>query len=57
MTSTNAGGARATKVAASRLWFGQVTLARCPVLRVIRRNDRLIPEDREAWLREVEADV
>ena len=43
------------KVAASRLWFGQVTLARCPVLRVIRRNDRLIPEDRQAWLREVEA--
>jgi hypothetical protein len=40
-------------VAASRLWFAAVNLRRCPVLRVIRRHDRRVPEDREAWLAEV----
>lgn len=40
-------------IMASRLWFGSVTLKRCPILQVIRENDRRVPEDREAWLREV----
>lgn len=42
-------------LALSRLWFGQVTLQRCPVLRIIRQHDRMMPEDRESWLREVRA--
>jgi hypothetical protein len=40
-------------VMASRLWFGSVTLKRCPILRVIRHSDRRVPADREAWLNEV----
>jgi len=40
-------------VAASRLWFAAVNLRRCPVLRVIREQDRRVPEDREGWLAEV----
>lgn len=41
------------KVMLSRLWFGRVTLKRCPVLRVIRQHDRRVPRDLEAWLDEV----
>jgi hypothetical protein len=40
-------------VAASRLFFGLVLKKRCPVLRVIRRDDRRVPVDRERWLAEV----
>lgn len=40
----------------SRLWFARVTLNRCPVLRVIRRHDRRMPDDRQAWLAEVRRD-
>jgi hypothetical protein len=40
-------------VAASRLWFGQVTLKRCPVLRVIRQHDRRVPDDFDGWLAEL----
>lgn len=41
------------KVMLSRLWFGRVTLKRCPVLRIIRQHDRRVPPDLEAWLDEV----
>jgi len=40
-------------VMVSRLWFGRVTLKRCPVLRIIREHDRRVPDDLEAWLDEV----
>jgi hypothetical protein len=40
-------------VAASRLFFGLVLVKRCPVLRVIRRDDRRVPDDRREWLAEV----
>ncbi len=42
-------------VALSRIWFNQGPLRTCPVLRVIRQDDRRIPDDREGWLREVAA--
>lgn len=42
------------RVALGRLWFGRVTKKRCPVLQVIRERDRRLPEDRVAWLDEVE---
>ena len=41
------------QVAASRLWFGKVTLKRCPVLRIIRQHDRRVPDDVDGWLDEV----
>ncbi len=41
---------------ASRLWFAQVPLKRCPVLRIIRRHDRRVPEQFDAWLDEVRAE-
>lgn len=37
----------------SRLRFKYYGRKRCPVIRTIRRDDRRIPDDREAWLREV----
>ncbi|MFN2382780.1 MAG: hypothetical protein ABR559_00795 [Gemmatimonadota bacterium] len=40
---------------AGRLWLNLVGKKRCPVLQVIRERDRLLPEDREAWLRDVAA--
>ena len=40
-------------VALSRIWFNAVPLRRCPVLEVIRRHDRRVPEDRTEWLRRV----
>jgi hypothetical protein len=40
-------------VAASRLFFGLILKKRCPVLRVIRRDDRRVPDDRDVWLAEV----
>lgn len=40
-------------VAASRIWFNAVPLKRCPVLEVIRRHDRRVPDDRAAWLKKV----
>lgn len=42
-------------VALSRVWFARGPLQTCPVLRIIRRDDRRVPEDRDAWLREVAA--
>lgn len=41
---------REPRVMVSRLWFGRVTLKRCPVLRVIREEDRRVPTDLSAWL-------
>ncbi len=41
------------KVMLSRLWFGQVIVKRCPVLRIIRHHDRRVPLDFDAWLDEV----
>jgi len=43
-------------VAISRYRFARGPLQTCPVLHVIRRHDRRLPEDREAWLREVARD-
>lgn len=43
------------RVMLSRLWFGRVTLKRCPVLRVIRHDDRRVPDDLGGWLAEVRA--
>lgn len=36
-----------------RAWFKYRVLGRCPVLRVIRREDRRIPDDVEGWMAEV----
>ncbi|HUP18961.1 MAG TPA: hypothetical protein VM778_03300 [Gemmatimonadota bacterium] len=36
-----------------RLWFGQVTKKRCPILQVIRERDRRLPGDVDAWLEAV----
>lgn len=41
------------RVAMSRLWFGKVTLKRCPVLHIIRQQDRRVPSDFARWLDEV----
>lgn len=38
---------------ARRIWFARVWKQRCPVVRIVRENARRIPEDPEAWLREV----
>ncbi len=43
------------KVALGRVWFNRVSKQRCPVLQVIREDDRRLPEDRPGWLRRVEA--
>lgn len=37
----------------SRLWFKYHAKHHCPVIRAIRRDDRRIPDDVEAWMREV----
>lgn len=36
--------------AASRVWFNTVSKNICSVLEIIRKNDRRIPDDTEAWL-------
>lgn len=41
------------RVAVSRLWFLYYQAARCPVVSLIRDGERRVPEDREAWLREI----
>jgi hypothetical protein len=43
-------------VALSRLWFLKYLAPRCPVVTLIRDHDRIVPEDRDAWLAEVAAD-
>ena len=43
-------------VSASRWWFLRVTAKRCPLLRIIREHDRIVPGDREAFLRELAPD-
>jgi hypothetical protein len=40
-------------VAASRLWWILYLRDRCPVVSLIRNNDRRVPPDRAAWLDEV----
>lgn len=42
--------------AASRFWFLHVEAKRCPVVRLIRKSERRVPEDRGAWLELVAAD-
>jgi hypothetical protein len=44
------------KVALSRWWFLKVTAPRCPVIRLIRRSDRIVPGDPQTWIRSVAAD-
>jgi hypothetical protein len=41
------------RVVVSRLWFAQVPKRRCPVIRLIREDDRRVPNDLSAWLGEV----
>lgn len=36
--------------AVSRVWFNTVSKKVCPILQIIRNNDRRIPDDSEAWL-------
>lgn len=40
-------------VALSRIWFNQVSKKRCPVIRLIREDDRRLPDDRQAWIADV----
>ncbi len=44
------------QVAASRLWFLYYQAARCPVVALIRNDDRRVPDDRVRWLQEVAHD-
>jgi len=44
------------RVALSRLWFLYYQAARCPVVSLIRDGDRRVPDDRDAWLREIAKD-
>lgn len=44
------------RVAASRLWFLYYQAARCPIVALIRNDDRRVPDDRLGWLREVARD-
>lgn len=44
------------RVAASRLWFLYYQAARCPVITLIRNDDRRVPDDRVGWLRHVARD-
>ena len=42
------------KTSVGRVWFNQVSKKRCPILRVIREEDRRVPADRDDWMRSVE---
>jgi hypothetical protein len=44
------------RVAASRLWFLHYQAARCPVVALIRNEDRRVPDDRVGWLRHIADD-
>lgn len=44
------------RTAVSRVWFLKVVAPRCPIIRLIREHDRIVPADRSAWLAEVAED-
>jgi hypothetical protein len=49
-------GVAEPKVALSRLWFLYYRADRCPVVSLIRHDDRRVPPDRTRWLQDVARD-
>ncbi len=44
------------RVAAGRLWVNHWAARRCPVIRLVKENNRRLPADREGWIAEVASD-
>jgi len=44
------------QVAAGRLWVNHWAAKRCPVIRLVKENNRRLPDDREGWIAEVTSD-